>query len=74
MTSWLMPVVVLGRDDDRLDADGRERPRRRRDTWVLPSGRRYPSWPVRRTWASRMLRRCASQIGSGSRSSVSSQA
>ena len=44
------------------------------DTWVLPSGRRYGSTPDLRTSESRCASRCASQIGIGIRSSVSSQA
>ena len=43
-------------------------------TWVLPSGRRYGSTPTLRTWARRWAKRCASQIGIGIRSAVSSQA
>ena len=34
-------------------------------TWVLPSGRRYGSWPDLRTSARRSARRWAVQIGSG---------
>ena len=44
------------------------------ETWVLPSGRRYGSVPDLRTSESRNASLCASQIGIGMRSSVSSQA
>ena len=43
-------------------------------TWVLPSGRRYGRAPDLRTSARRSASRWASQIGSGMRSAVSSQA
>jgi hypothetical protein len=43
-------------------------------TCVLPSGRRYGSRPLLRTSARRYASRCASQIGIGMRSSVSSHA
>ena len=43
-------------------------------TWVLPSGRRYGSWPDLRTSARRRAIRCASAIGSGISSGVSRQA
>ena len=68
------PAGVLGRDQHGVDAHRARRPRRRRETWVLPSGRRYGTAPARRTWARRSERRWASQIGSGMRSGVSSQA
>ena len=44
------------------------------DTWVLPSGRRYSIVPSLRTAASCFASRCASQIGMGMRSGVSSHA
>ena len=43
-------------------------------TCVLPSGRRYGSWPDLRTSASRRAMRWASAIGSGISSGVSRQA
>ena len=43
-------------------------------TCVLPSGRRYGSWPLLRASASRRAIRCASAIGSGISSGVSRQA
>ena len=43
-------------------------------TCVLPSGRRYGTWPDLRTAARRSARRWAVQIGSGIRSGVSSHA
>ena len=43
-------------------------------TWVLPSGRRYGTVPFLRTSVSFSDSRCASQIGSGISSGVSSEA
>ena len=43
-------------------------------TWVLPSGRRYGTVPFLRTSVSFSASRCASQIGSGMSSGVSSLA
>ena len=43
-------------------------------TWVLPSGRRYGTVPLRRTVDSCLDSWCASMIGSGISSGVSRQA
>ncbi len=43
-------------------------------TWVLPSGRRYGTWPERRTADSCRASLCASMIGSGISSGVSRHA
>ena len=64
---------MLGGDDDRLTRFGMPRSYST-VTWVLPSGRRYGSWPDLRTSASRRAIRWASAIGSGISSGVSRQA
>ena len=43
-------------------------------TWVLPSGRRYGSWPDFRTSDSRRAMRCARAMGRGMSSGVSRHA
>ena len=71
------PVAMLRRDQNPLDLDGRWTPcsstSYRTVTCDLPSGRRYGSTFALRTSASRFVSRCASRIGSGMSSSVSSR-
>jgi hypothetical protein len=43
-------------------------------TWLFPSGRSQSSWPCRRTTANCSVSPCASMIGRGMSSAVSSQA
>ena len=43
-------------------------------TWLLPSGRSQESWPLRRHSESLRVMRCASAMGMGMYSGVSSQA
>ena len=66
--------IVLGGDDHGLDPDRDARCAYSIVTWVLPSGRRYGSWPVRRTSDRRRAMRWARAIGSGMSSGVSRQA